>query len=266
MHPPNQLHTVEHNDLWDLFPLLFLQQNIMICETSSHSSSCLHILPIAQHSFLHQHYIYHALYFQSIFASSHPDVLNANSCAQSKYYKHKKSIPLLPLTFSPGTQNPSIMPTPTYLQPNHSDLLAHITYSHYLLYPQPIKSFQNLSLSVGLYTTTTTETLTLENLNLTYSIPELTHSKPITAHCANHHSSRQSRLPMPFQSPDTCNDTIHPTPWNLPISFQLCFIHAKQLKLSLSGNIYYFLSFCNPIYPPYIPCIQSIYTIDALLG
>ena len=84
-------------------------------------------------------------------------------------------------------------------------------------------------------TDTITHTLTFENLNLTHRILELTHPKPITA-----------------LSNSPCNET--------PNTFQLVPVSASKLKLSLFKNIHHFFSYSNPIYSPYIPCTQSIYT------
>ena len=53
----------------------FTQYNIVIWDALSHSSHYPHILYKTQHALLHQHQVYHALYFHSILVPCHPCVL-----------------------------------------------------------------------------------------------------------------------------------------------------------------------------------------------
>ena len=95
------------------------------------------------------------------------------------------------ILFSPGyIKSTSNILTHPLLHPIHSDLLPHTIN----LYPLPTlsktlsRSFQSVSLSSpspseGLYPTTTTHILTLENLNLTHRIPEQAYPKSIAVLC-----------------------------------------------------------------------------------
>ena len=93
----------------------------------------------------------------------------------------------LPLLFSPGTPKAPVLPSLTS-SPIHPFTFPKIHNLYpFLLYPTLSISFQNTFLSSPspserLYPTTT-QTLTLENLNLIQRILELTHPKSITALC-----------------------------------------------------------------------------------
>ena len=80
-----------------------------------------------------------------------------------------------------------------------------------------------------------------------YSPHLLYKKKKGSQHCIhkNYHT-----FPSPFILLNNCNYTLYPTPWNLHIPFQLCLSQGKQLRLSLSGKIYKFLSLHDPIYIP----------------
>ena len=104
---------------------------------------CPHILHIAPHSFLLHHQIYHALYLH---LCTYEIV-----CAQSMYYlritpfQYIHKSPSYHYNFFMEPQTHQLCPSSTDPQSIHSDLLAHITYTHYLLYLQPCLSHSRIS-------------------------------------------------------------------------------------------------------------------------
>ena len=162
----------------------------MLWEALSHSSHCPYIVHILQHNLLHQYKIYHALYLHSILAPCHPCVLLQTPMLKYVLPTHsplskQNFITLLPLSFSPGTPKAPLMPSLVL-----SSIHPFRSHRMHNLYPFTTLSkilsmlFQNLSLSspspsLGPYLATT-QTLTLENLNLIQRILELTYPKSIT--------------------------------------------------------------------------------------
>ena len=134
-----------------------------------------------QYFFLYQYQIYHVHYLHFIWPL--PTLLQLRNVCM--HYLHiEKSITLLPLSFSPVTPNPPVMPA-FILSPTHPFRSSN---THHL-YPIPTlsttlsNSYHNLSLSspspsVRPYTFTT-HTLIPENVNLTHRALEFTHLKSV---------------------------------------------------------------------------------------
>ena len=116
-----------------------------------------HILHISQHILLHQHKIYHALYFYYFLIPCHSCVLMQTSVlkicvthTQSPFYA-KLHHSFTPLSFSPRTPKTPVMPA-LVLSPIHPfrSPRMHNLYNLYQFPPLSrvqSMSFQNLSLS-----------------------------------------------------------------------------------------------------------------------
>src|SRR5678815_2025463 len=135
-----------------------------------------------------------------------------------------------------------------------------------LLFP-PSKTSFRLSQKIILFSTlpsdgsyvATTQILTFSNLNLTFRLLVLTHTKSTIA---LYHNSliRIANPSIPLSFLSTATHTFHTTPLIFTVSFHLCFSHSEQIKFALSKYIHH-LSLLN-IYSSDISYTDKIHTFS----
>src|SRR5678815_5940811 len=136
-----------------------------------------------------------------------------------------------------------------------------------LLFPQSKTSFR-LSQKIVLFSTlpsdgsyvATTQILNFSNLNLTFRLLVLTHTKSTIA---LYHNSlfRIANPSIPLSFLSTATQT-HFTPLIFTVSFHLCFSHSEQTKFAISKYIHHLSPLLLNIYSSDIPCTHTIHTIS----